>query len=263
MKGKNKTLYLGTQNLVSHSNAPDWSFIYETSLVKDAKWNLGDSVAIPGRGEFVYAKSGGACSTVMGAKFTATGYTAYTAFGVSASKGDKEITIPAATHSALTEDELRGGVVVIWNDADSSSQVRGIVGNQAVGANLAFKIQLDGPLSANIVAATAACETYQNPYAAITQNSSSTNPVAGVPAVKVSAASTYFWLQISGFIFVNPQAAVGTSNGGVGVCWRHDGSIEDIETSLAVTVATYDTSQIAGHVVMGDATNNGPIILLK
>jgi len=265
-KGKAKTNYLHREGLVGHNDSPDWSFIYETSLVKDAKWNLGDRVVLGDGRELHYAKSAGACISGQGVEFTAAGYTAYTVFGVAAAVDDKEVTVPAATHATLAEDELRGGYICIFvGDTTNNIMFRGIIGNDAAAANVAFKVYLDGPLDQAVVAATSYCETYQNPYAALQTGTMNYNPKAGVPAVKVSAANMYFWVQKSGPTFVAPQGGkLGTEEGGYcGGLWSDVGNISDYNTSLGVTVAGGRGSQHAGYAILGDADNIGPLFMLQ
>jgi len=264
-KGKAQVNYLHRAGLVSSIDAPDWGFIYETSLIKDSKWNIGDRVVLPDGREYIYSKSAGACISGQGAEFTYAGYTAYTAFGVAAAVGDKEVTVPAATHAVLTEDELRGGYICIFDGSTNSVQFRGIIGNAAAAANVAFKVYLDGPLTEAVVASTSACETYQNPYAALQTGTMNYNPKAGIPAVKVTAANTYFWCQRKGFAWAAPQGGkLGTTEGGYcGGFWSDVGNISDANTSLGVTVATGRGSQYAGYAVLGDADNIGPLFMLQ
>lgn len=266
-KGKQKRVILGTQSLVGHTEAPDWGFIYNTSLTKDPKWNLGDAVVLPDGREFVYSKSTEAIATGLGCNFTAAGYISYTTMTVAASAGDKELTVPAATHAALTADELRGGYVNIF-DSTGYTQFRQIIGNDAADSGAAFKIYLDGALQYEITTSDS-IEVYQNPYAALeTADAGLANtPKAGVPAANVAAASTYFWCQRRGFTFVAPQGGkLGAKNEGNkglgGGFWSDYGNVSDAETSLGVTVANARGSQYAGYVVEGDADNIGPLLFL-
>lgn len=238
-----------------------YDFLYTTSLVKDARWNPGDRVLLPDGREFYYAKSAEAINTNLACNFTATGYVAYTAASVAGSIGDRSVSVPAATHAALTADELRGGYIVIGGGG-STVQVRQIVGNTASILNVAFTVYLDAPLTAAITASTTGIEVFQNPFAAIGQSVDRTYAKAGVAATVVSAASTYFWVMTKGFTFLAPQAGVG--NAGLnGLFWRHDGSVDDANTAIGVTVEGYSTSQYAGFCVEGSASGNGPLILLQ
>lgn len=264
-KGKAKVNYLATQGLVTHQNAPSWDFIYEVSSIKNDNYNVGDRVVLPDGREFRYARSDGAAALYAshGCEFTYTGYTAITNFAVSAAIGDKEITVPAATHAALTQDELRGGYVIIFDGAsDYYTTVRGIIGNDAAVANALFKIYLDAALTYAITASTSKCETYQNPYAALTVGADAAKPKAGVPAAYVSAAVKYFWVQTKGITWVAPQSTV-NNNEGVGVMWRHDGSIEAVATAIGGTVPNTDSTQYAGHLIEGSQAGNGPLLNLQ
>lgn len=260
-KGKTQVEYVGSAGDVVHRVTPDYSFLYETSLVQDSRWFIGDRVVLPDGREFRYAKSSGAINTNLACNFTATGYTAYTAASVAGAIGDTSVTVPAATHAALTADELRGGYIVIGNGG-STVQVRQIIGNLAAAQNAAFVVYLDAPLTAVITVASTGIETFQNPYAALNQSVDRTYAKAGVAATVVAAASTYFWVQTKGFTWLAPQAGVGGA-GLNGLCWRHDGSVDDLNTCLGVTVEGYSTSQYAGFCVAGSASGNGPLILLQ
>lgn len=260
-KGKTQVEYVGSAGDVVHRVTPDYSFLYETSLVQDSRWFVGDRVVLPDGREFRYAKSSGAINTNLACNFTATGYTAYTAAGVAGAVGDKSVTVPAATHTALTEDALRGGYIVIGNGG-ATVQVRQIIGNTAADADAAFVVYLDAPLTAVITAASTGIETFQNPFAALDQDTDRTYPKAGVAATVVSAASTYFWVQTKGFTWLAPREGVGAA-GLAGLFYRHDGSVDDVQTALAVTVEGYSTSQYAGICVEGSASGNGPLIMLQ
>jgi hypothetical protein len=264
-RGKAKVNYLNREGLVAHSDAPNWDFIYDVSKVKDPQWDVGDRVVLPDSREFRYAKSNGAAALYAshGCEFTATGYTAITTFATSHAIGAKQVTVPAATHAALTQDELRGGYITIFDGAsDYYTTTRGIIGNDAAVADALFVVYLDAPITYAITASTSKCETYENPYAALTVASNADKPKAGVPAAYVSAAANYFWVQTKGFIWVAPQGA-DSDNGGIARVWRHNGGLESLETAYAITVATADTSQYAGYCVVGSPGGNGPLFNLQ
>jgi hypothetical protein len=262
-KGKAKVNYLGREGLVTPQSAPSWDFIYETSTVRNSNYNIGDHVHLPDGREFVYAKSSAACGAGQGCEFTATGYTGYTAFAVAGAIGAKSVTVTAATHAALTEDELRGGYIIIYAATDDYCQFRGIIGNDAAAANALFVVYLDGPLTYAVTASTSACETFQNPYAALRKATEYSYAVAGVPATYVSAASKYFWVQKKGPCRVAPTTSNVGENGGLGCFWRHNGALEGAEVALAVTVPAADTSQYAGHTIEGSQAGNGPLFMLQ
>lgn len=263
-KGKAKVNYVDQTGDVTHSSAPTWDFLYATSTVKDPEWNIGDHVHLPDGREFVYAKSGSAVIASEACYFAAAGYTAYTALVVAAAIGDKSVTVPAATHAALTEDELRGGYINIFTGGSDNQdqQFRGIIGNDAAAANALFKVYLDASLTSALTAGIG-IETFQNPYANLTHTAGSPSLAkAGVPAVYVSAASKYFWVQKRGPIFCNPQADV-IDNEGLGCMWRADGSLDSMATALGVTIPTVSGTQYAGHIIEGSYSGNGPLFMLQ
>lgn len=267
-KGKWKRVLLGIQGLVGHSNAPDWSFLYETTLTKSSKWNLGDTVVLPDSREFRYARSGSACSNAYGVHFTDSGHQAYTSLGISMAVGDKEMTIPAGTHAAVTKDELRGGYVLIFQGgADLYTTVRGIIGNDAADANVAYKIYLDAAVTYAYAASTAAIEVYANPYASL-RDGGTFQAFAGLPAAYVSATLTYFWVQTKGICWpvAGPAVGVGsgTGNGQFSGFWAANGTIVRADVALAgVTVPSANSAQYAGFVIAGDQENNGPLFYLQ
>lgn len=259
--GKNRQQIIGMQGGILSDKYADWDFIYRTSTDKDSLYNVGDTVRLPDKREYTYAKSAAACISGQACEFTYTGYIAITTFTTAVAAGLKTITVPAATHAALTKDELRNGYVVIYDGTTNNVQFRGIVGNDASVLNVAFNLYLDGSLT-EAITTSSKIEVFQNPYMALRTGTLTTLAKAGVPAVAVSAASMYFWVQTGGFCWVAPQSGVG-DNGGIGCFWKHDGSIESADTALAVTTATYDTSQYAGHTITGTAAGNGPLFFLK
>lgn len=267
-KSTNRVDYLGTAGLVQSVSQGSWTFIYQTSTVKSAKYNLGDRVVLPDGREFRYAKSTEAIKSGLGCNFTAAGLVGYTTVVVAAAAGDTSMTVPAATHDAVDKDELAGGYILIFDNSTSATQFRQIVGNAASDADVAFVIYLDGALTEEVTTSDAV-EVYQNPYAAIeTANLGLANTAkAGAPATNVGAADTYFWVQIRGINFLAPQGGkLGAKNeGNIGLgggLWSDYGNVSDFETSLGVSIANARGSQYAGYVVEGDADNNGPLIML-
>ena len=212
--------------------------------------------------KYVYSKSAAACISGQGCEHTKIGYTAITNFAVAVSVGNTSVTVPAATHAALTEDYLAGGYICIFDGSTNNTQFRGIVGNDAAAANALFVVYLDAPLTEAVVAATSKCETYESPYIGLQTGTSASLPKAGVPAAKVSAANVYFWCQIEGYTWVAPQGTV-INNEGVGVMWRHDGSLEALATAIGGTVPDADTTQYAGHLAAGSYTLIGPLLNLR
>ena len=269
-KGKAKRVQLHRPGLVGHSNAPDWGFLYDTSLVASEKWNLGDRVTLPDGREFVYSRSGSVCANAYGVHFTDSGHQGYTALGIGMAVDDTDMTIPAGTHDAVTKDELRGGYVLIFQGgADNYTTVRGIIGNDVSAANLAYKVYLDAGVKYAYVAATAAVEVYANPYGSLIAGGSGTfQAFAGLPAAYVSASLTYFWVQTNGVCWTVAGTALGvkegTGNGQFSGYWAHNGTLVRGDVALAgITVPVATSDQRAGFVIAGDQENNGPLFYLQ
>ena len=262
-KGNAKLVNVGETGQVISDNASNWGFIYETSLVKDPKWNLGDRVVLPDGREFRYAKSSGECASGQACDFVATGFQSYSTPAEAAAIKDTKVVVTAGTHDAIAEDGLRGGYFVSW-PAAKKDQFRGIIGNDAADANAEFTIYLDGPLTQALVAASTGLEVYENPYASLVTGSSASLGKAGVPATYIAATLTYFWVQVLGMGWVAPQSTV-IGNEGVGCMYRHDGSLEAVQTIIAGggTTPANDSTQYAGHRVIGSYSGNGPLFMLK
>ena len=264
-KGKAKVNYVDQTGDVTHGTAPSWDFIYRTSLVRDPDYNIGDRVVLPDGREYRYAKSAAALNTSMACQFTALGTVANTPATEAVAIGESKVTVPAATHDALAEDELRGGFVIIFGSVSVGADMmfRGIVGNAVSAEDAALTLYLDGSLDVAIDTSSA-YEVYANPWAALTHTigSPNANGYAGPPAAYVSAASMYFWCKIRGPHFCNPQSTV-TQNEGTGVMWRGDGSLEAVATVVDATIPDADTTQYAGYRMMGDYADNGPIVWLQ
>jgi hypothetical protein len=263
-KGHNRIQILGSAGYVSGQKHGLWDFIYETSTTKSSLYNVGDVVIIPNRGIFIYSKSSAACISGQGCEFVYTGYITYTAFATAHAVGVREVTVPAAAHAALALDELRNGHCWIFDGSTNNVQFRQILGNAAADASAAFAIQLDGPLKEAVVSGTSAIEVCQNPYASLRTGTSDSLAKAGVPAAKVTAANIYFWCQgsLPNFCWVAPQGGVNDRD--VGCWWRHDGSLQDTELAImaGTSLSAGISSQYAGHRVMGNEDNIGPLFQL-
>ena len=250
------------------NQVPDMTFLYETSLTKSTEYDLGNVVVLPDGREFRYAKSGSACTNAYGVHFTDTGHQGYTAITTSVVVGDRSLIVPAGTHAAVTEDELRGGYVIVFQgDADTYTTVRGITGNDASLADVAYTIYLDADLKYAYVAGTAAVEVYANPWSHIEQGGVF-QAFVGLPACYVSATATYFWVQTKGICWPVPGPALGvksgTAEGQFGGYWAANGTVQRCGVALAgVTVPSSNSDQYAGFVIAGDQENNGPLFVLQ
>jgi hypothetical protein len=266
MQYTNRTERLGGAGLIQSISQGAHTFLYRVSTVKDPKWNIGDEVEIGGGRKAVYALSTGATALYAsrGCSFSNSGYTAYTSFAVSGAVGDTELTVPAATHAALTKDELAGGFIVIFDGvSDYYTTTRMIVGNGAAEANAAFKVQLDAEITYAVTSGTSACEVYESPYSAMVESLLRDQVKAGVPLAYVPASASYFWILKEGILWVTPQGNLGNTGGKASGWWHDFGNVSDIVTALGVSIGAANSSQYAGHVVTGSIGGNGPLFMLK
>jgi len=188
----------------------------------------------------------------MGVWDEATGAAvSYEAIGAASPAGSNEVTI---TEGSITEDQYSGGYITIFH-ATGAAQVYGIQGNEATSGTTT-KLFLDRPLSVAITTSDN-LELWANPYSAVKQgNSGGTQGFVGIPLALLTD-NYYGWIKTRGPAFVAPQSTVGNAYLG-GCWWRHDGSVD-----VHGNIGTYVTSQYAGYVMAGDASGDGPLIMLQ
>lgn len=217
-QGKNKTNYLHREGLVSNSDMPDYSFLYTASSVRDPKYYPGDRVVLGDGRVFRYAKLGGAITNAR------VDYGLYFAAGPrnkwyenpsqTQVAGDKIITLPfdeaggvsPAASTTVTEDELRGGYVVIYKAGIANQCVRGIIGNTASAAASPYYVTLylDSPLPYD-VSTSDGIELISNPWSNV-KSMFADNPASatmcGMPTI-VAASGDYAWVQTWGICRVS------------------------------------------------------------
>jgi len=285
-KGKAKSTLLGIQGVVGHKNAPDWSFLYEHSTIRDPKWNIGDRVVLPDGRVFRYAKCGpyaithtelGVCNeTVLVAGKTAgTGVNAVTVPSVAV--GAKEVTVTftagtlgdSASTSAgertgvVAEDELRGGYINFYTGTyPSTMQQRGIIGNTAVAvADESMTIYLDAALSSVLTSGSSYCEILANPYGNVSHDNDNWVTIVGMPNVLASVGD-YFWIQTWGPLRIIP------STGGTGETANEREFCFDTQGAVVPAVTDYATIryQHAGYLIErtnSNANSAAPFINLQ
>ena len=266
-KGQAKVNYLGREGVVMPQTVPNWNFIYKTSTIIDPRYYPGDRIVLPDGSEYTYAKSWGQCHACEACQFDHVGIIAYTT-ATAVAAGESSLIVPAAAHAALAKDELRGGFLSVFGSAtdDRDHMFRRIIGNDVSANAAAVKIYLDGELDVAIDA-NSSIEVFQNPWTRVSADGDGnaatggnvTKGKAGVAAVYVSGTGLYFWVQNTGPRFVNPQA--GVNDNMTGLYWRNDGSL-DPEIATGSKSDTVNSSQYAGHIMMGNQAGNGPIIWL-
>jgi len=264
-KGKTKSNYLGREGIVMYQTQPSWDFIYETSLIKHPKYNLGDRIVLPDGRVFRYAKTGAAnydMNNDYAVRFGAVIGQQYTEVKTSTVIGAKEVTITADAHLGFAEDELRGGYVIVYRDGGGgNTQFRGIIGNPVVAAATDFTIYLDGGLDKATVGGTTGIEVWNNPYKGLVKASGvAINGFAGKPAVQITTALTYFWVQTWGPCWLAHDSAVSPfTRDNQRACFTNLGAYTaDYGYTNTMTAAGY-CNQIAGFTMLQTA---GPFLCL-
>lgn len=262
-KGKAKRVYLGREGLVASTDASDWAFIYETSTVKDANWEVGDIVELPNGKGFVYCKSSGACYAGRGNVFDnaipATGIDYANNVAAAAAIGDTKVYITNGSTVAQTKDGLRGGTIILKPASGSSDavlQMRGIIGNDAMTLAGSGWVYLDAPLTAALTTASYSF-CMPSPYLAVKYSDGSdayNKSHIGIAAVYVSASGYYHWEQFKGRCWLAPQGECGTTDHGREVVWRYDGSIQLRDYNSAIGGAY---GQVAGYILDDNGAANG------
>jgi len=211
---------------------------------------------------FKYAKSGAANYTMnvdMACKYHHSVAQAYDEVNTTNAIGDTSIIMDGGTHDAFTEDELAGGYVIIYKDGGGgNTQFRGIAGNEASAENADVTVYLDAPVTVVTVGATTSGEIWHNPYGYLGDEGVGTHPFAGKPAVQITTANTYFWVQTWGLCWLSHNSTDSALTSTNQRCvFRHDGSYE-ADYGYG-NIGGVHTNQIAGHAVVRDA---GPLLYL-
>jgi hypothetical protein len=264
MKGKNKVNFMGREGLVSLGEAPDYGFLYETSLVKDPKWNIGDVVELPNGKGFVYCKSSGACYTGQGNSLfnaiPATGID-YAANVATAAIGDMSVVVTNGATVAQTEDGLKGGTIILnhsGTEDNSDLQMRTIIGNTAGAINIAITVYLDAPLTGALVTGTSCAFCMPSPYSSVKAGDLPGCSKVGIAATYVSVANTYHWEQFKGRCWLPPSTNSLGIPGKVaharGLVWRSDGSVQIPGDAVGVNGLS---QQVAGYILDNNAALNG------
>jgi hypothetical protein len=257
-KGTANVSYVRQGSQVTADDVPNWDFLYESSTLKDPRWNPGDRVVLPDGRVFRYAKASAAvASTSLAVSFSAAVKIAFEAFAGASAVGDTKVTINQAS---ITADELRGGYLV-FNHGTSLPVFAGIIGNTASDSSNNVVVYIDRSLPVAVTTALS-FEILSNPYAAVNQASTNgTRSFAGIPAA-AAANGAYFWVQTWGPIWAAPQASVAATAYIREVYFRHDGSL-DIRTA-AGDLTAFVTDQRAGFVIdQSDAGQGPPLVMLQ
>lgn len=203
---------------------------------------------------YKYCKAGATLTSYqMGVHHEGTGAAvSYESLPGGEGAGSREITI---TQGSITEDQYSGGYLLLFH-ATGNGAVYGIQANEAT-IGTTTRLYLDRPLAVAVTSSDS-MELYANPYSAISQaNTSGGQWFLGVPMALLTDLY-HGWVKTRGPAFVAPQSTVGNALVGEGAWWRHDGSV-DVHGNIGTNV----TAQYAGFVIVGDAANDGPLIMLQ
>lgn len=266
-KGKAKVIHLHRSGLVGLSDVSDWDFLYETSLVRDPRFNVGDRVVLGDGRVFRFGNAGNIVLKVdVGLKFwdELGDGVAYTALLQGQDVGDRTIHIDAGAAAAVTKDQLRGGYVIFH--VGYTTAVRGIIGNTLADSDGHTTLTLDAPFQIALTTADRV-EVCTNPYGNLHYSGAggdSYSSVAGVPNVTTAAALQYLWIQTWGPCFIAPQSPLGaTVTAFVRQCtFRPDGAIDIHDDDEAYN----EYQQHAGFVIQRESVGNGtssPLIMLQ
>ncbi len=120
-----------------------------------------------------------------------------TTSGANVEVGDEEIIVDITTGSAMAENALAGGVLVV-NKSTGIGDIYGILANKVQTTDTLMRVLLDTPIR-NAFSATTEITCLANPYngAIVFPTSGQSNIAIGVPLIDVTIGY-YFWAQRAG-----------------------------------------------------------------
>lgn len=183
--------------------------IYETYTTErwpiGTKLQMGDKVYV-----FCRANTGGELNCQQSATNQNAIDIAYTTVAVNAAAGDKEVYV---TKASASEDDYKGGHVILGHNSSATTQNRGIIASSATDSDGYVKLTLDGKLQIGLTAGTSGIEVMKSIYSSVAQGDGSGHSASGykasvcVPCVYVATtAGEYFWGQTWGPIWLTPGA---------------------------------------------------------
>lgn len=255
---KVKSVYISGVGDVLPNDVPSWDFLYEASVVRNPKFNIGDRVVLPDGRVFRYGKAGAAIATSdLAVSFASAVKIGIETFAAISAKGSNEVTINEAS---ITQDMLRGGYLIIYRNGYSTHCVRGILGNSASDVTVATLNNVVVTLDASLPYAITTNDNFEallNPYADLRQTDFvSRASFAGMP-MWTAAVGAYFWVQTWGPCWCVPQPGVAAAACVRAVYFRHDGSLD-----VRDNVGTGVTDQRAGFVVDYSPSGQGPPLIM-
>jgi len=207
---------------------------------------------------FVYAKAGGTLWTDRGARNSLVQKINQVAVAVEQAIGDKTVSLTIASGTAIAENELAGGEVLLglFGTNPQPAFTRGIISNNAIatGTGGTLVLVLDSPIPIALTTSWTA-ECMVNPYSAVIETTDDFSMVMGMPTVPAKIGEGV-WLQVSGPTWIVPQATVGAAVSTQQCVFKNDGSIE--------IPATLGSAQIAGTVCSTSGSGQAaPFVMLQ
>lgn len=213
------------------------------------KHALGARIATWDGRVFRYAKAGGTLNPDLGAMCNDQQHVAYTTIAASAILGATTVVVDVqsgdgtATNGVIGVNELEKGYIVIFPHS-SNTFTRQILSNTVTAAAGEMTLVLDEGIPAAITVDVDHGECMASPYRNVQTTSAATTSVVGMPTY-VATVGQYLWLQTYGPCWIAPQGEVSTGNNDRQVVFRHDGSIDQHDS----TDANVAMGQHAGFVI--------------
>lgn len=196
------------------------------------------------------------------------GGVAYTAPLAKVLAGNNTIRVDAGGAAAVTEDQLKGGYIIIHTHTDYHHMCMRITGNTLADGSGYTTITVEQAWPIDIETAYGV-EIMPNPYMGMVSRPgpSSDNPVAGdhytsvggMPLVKSTAVNSFHWMKTWGPHWVNPLTPVGDTQtvDRRTVFFDYEGQLTQV--SPAVTTSMM---QIAGFIINSEVTAVGPPLIM-
>lgn len=226
---------------------------------------LGSRMATRDGRVFYYAKAGATLNMDLGCSPEQEQEHAYNTVAAAAVLGATSIVVDVAAGDGIADDgviavdSLVNGYVVVFPHS-SNAFTRLITGNTVVaggGGEMTLTL-LNGIPAALDAGDVDHAESMASVYADVRTSTSTTKSIVGIPTFAATVGQ-YLWLQTWGPVWIAPQASVSVGNNHRQVVFRHDGSVDDHDS----TDATVAQGQHAGFVLkQGNGGGQGAAFIM-
>jgi len=192
----------------------------------------------PDERSFSYGMAGATLNSDLGCEPADYQHVGYVTVAEDTIVGATEVVIDvgaghgAAADGVIGEDELFNGSIVIF-DASSKAMNRRIVKNTATTGAGEMTVTMDHGLRVALVGNTDHAECVASRFLDVRVGASASKSIVGIPVFPATVGQ-FVWIQTWGPCWVAPQAAVGTGNNDRQVVFRHDGSVDQHDSTDAV-----------------------------